>query len=96
MHITVTAYRFGDTFLFQGYALAIEGNEVIARIVGDLSAGEVVCMRNSANPPQDFEKHACVQHRQGDRYQFAILSLSHRQRQCLKETGDWALAMTFG
>jgi len=90
--ITVTAYRCGDTFLFEGSLSDMTGKGITASIVGTLSVGELVCLQYSIEASGLLERHARVRQRLGEKYDFEFLSLNDRQRQCLTETCDWFLA----
>lgn len=92
--ITVTAYRLGDKFLFDGLAVEASPGQILARVAGTLVIGELVCLQGPARPIHPrFQQHACVRERLGDSYAFDILSLNERQRECLETTRDWYLTL---
>ena len=90
--IAVIAYRFGDTFLFIGRATCISDRVVVASVVGDLFTGEIVALRYPANASEPTQRYSRVQQRQGNQYEFLILSLDEQQLRHLKQTGDGLLA----
>ena len=90
--IAVTAYRFGDTFSYCGRATKISNSVIVATVIGELQVGELVLPRYPIRSGTALETHCRVHHRQGNQYEFVLLSLNERQCRCLLEKGDGLLA----